>query len=199
MACKWNAIDELGFVLVFGAILFWTKPTRSRAFAQCSDNLRQAGIAWFAVAFLVVPGLVYALTFWPLFRSQRIPFSAAEVFAANAYIWRFHRAVIGNVGLITPWYRWPLTTQPTRALSYLVGNWFVMFAGLAALLFCLRRFARTLPETLIVSLYAVNMLQWAFTPQSCTFYYYYFPPPCSSAWPSPSPFAAYRRTILECV
>jgi hypothetical protein len=76
--------------------------------------------------------------------------------------------VIGNIGLVTPWYQWPLMTQPTRALSYLVGNWFVMFAGLAALVFCFRRFARSLPETLIVSLYAVNMLQWVLTPQSCT-------------------------------
>jgi Ni/Fe-hydrogenase subunit HybB-like protein len=41
--------------------------------------------------------------------------------------------------------------------------------------FCLRRSARSVPETVIVSLYAVNMLQWVFTPQSCTFYYYYFP------------------------
>jgi dolichyl-phosphate-mannose--protein O-mannosyl transferase len=33
----------------------------------------------------------------------------------------------------------------------------------------------SVPETLLVSLYAVNMLQWIVTPQPCTFYYYYFP------------------------
>jgi hypothetical protein len=74
MACKWNGIDKLGFVLVFSAILFWAKPSKNREFAQGYENLRQAGIAWFTVAFLVVPPLVYALTFWPLFGSQRIPF-----------------------------------------------------------------------------------------------------------------------------
>jgi hypothetical protein len=69
----------------------------------------------------------------------------------------------------------PLGKLIVAASIHLFGNNAFGWRGLAALLFCLRRFARTLPETLIVSLYAVNMLQWAFTPQSCTFYYYYFP------------------------
>jgi dolichyl-phosphate-mannose--protein O-mannosyl transferase len=56
MACKWNGIDELGFVLVLGAILFCARPTKNREFAQCYENLRKTGIGWFAVAFLFVPG-----------------------------------------------------------------------------------------------------------------------------------------------
>jgi dolichyl-phosphate-mannose-protein mannosyltransferase len=176
IACKWNAVDELGVVLVLGGtLLLWSKPSRNKEFAEYAANLRDAGMAWFAISFLILPLLVYLATFWPLFRSQHISFSASELIAANLFIWRFHRNVVGNIALIIPCYRWALMIQPTRALSYLVGNWYVMWAGLAALLYCARRFARSLPETLIVSLYVINMLQWAVTPQQCMYYYYYFP------------------------
>jgi len=56
-----------------------------------------------------------------------------------------------------------------------VGNWYVMWIGLVAWAYCLRRFARNLAETLIVLLYAANFLQWAVTPQGALYYYYYFP------------------------
>jgi hypothetical protein len=49
-----------------------------------------------------------------------------------------------------------------------------MWLGLIAVLVCARRFGRSLPETLIVALYAGNLLQWAITPQSCLHYYYYY-------------------------
>jgi dolichyl-phosphate-mannose-protein mannosyltransferase len=176
MACKWNGVDQLAVVLVLGVILFWwSKRLGDSDLARCRENLQQAGWVWLAISFLVLPAVTYLATFWPLFRSQRIPFTLATLVSANAFIWQFHRAVVGNTGLIVPWYKWPFMTQPTRALSYLVGNWFVMWAGILALLYCLRRFARSLPETLIVSLYVVNMLQWIVTPQPCVFYYYYFP------------------------
>ncbi len=175
VSCKWNGVDELAVVLLSGAILFFWKRSADSEFGRCAANLREAGPAWFAASFLAFPVLSYLATFWLLFRSQRIPLSISSLLSANAFIWNFHRAVTGNPGLTTPWYKWPLMTQPTRALSYLVGNWYVMWAGLLALFFCLRRFGRSLPETLIVSLYAMNMLQWIVTPQPCVFYYYYFP------------------------
>lgn len=176
LACKWNAIDELAVVVALGAfLLFSPRAQKLDEFAQCAANLRDAGVACFAASFLALPALTYLATFCPLLRSQGIAFTPAAVISANAFIWNFHRDVIGNTGLIVPWYKWPLMTQPTRALSYLVGNWFVMWGGLLALLYCLRRVGRHLPETLIVLFYAMNMLQWVLTPQPCVFYYYYFP------------------------
>jgi len=176
LACKWNAVDELVVVVAVGAFLLFSASAKGNGeFAPCAANLRASGVAWFAASFLLIPGVTYLVTFWPLLGSQGIAFTPASVISANAFIWNFHRGVIGNTGLIVPWYKWPLMTEPTRALSYLVGNWFVMWVGLAALLYCLRRFARNLAETLIVLFYAMNMLQWMLTPQPCVFYYYYFP------------------------
>lgn len=177
VASKWNGVDELAVVILLGAILLLLPRKASQTeFNQYSENLRKAGIPWFAVSFLVLPVLAYASTFWLLDLNLHIAFSPARFVYANYWIWRVHSTEVGNIGLNVPWYKWPLKVQPTRALSYLVGNWYVMWAGLVALLYCFRRFARNLPETLVVSLYVVNMLQWAVTPQHSLFYYYYFCP-----------------------
>jgi dolichyl-phosphate-mannose-protein mannosyltransferase len=192
IACKWNGVDELAVVFGLGVFLFLrgtntpasadsTKATQlsealpTQDWTRCSAHLREAGLPCFTVSFTVLPILVYLATFYPLFHAQYLAFSAHNLYAANAFIWQFHRGIAGNTGLIVPWYKWPLMTAPTRGLSYLVGNWYVMWAGLLALLYALRRFLKALPETLLVSLYVMNMLQWIVTPQPCTFYYYYFP------------------------
>lgn len=175
-ASKWNATDDLFVVVGVGVVLFsWSKRSTNPELVRYASHLREAKLGWFLLSFTVVPAVAYAVTFWPLCRSQHLPFSVGELISMNAFIWRFHNAIHGNDAIITRWYSWPLTTQPMRSLSYLVGNWYVMWAGLLALLFCMRRFIRSLPETLVVLLYLVNWLQWAVTPQRCLYYYYYFP------------------------
>ena len=175
-ACKWNGVDELCVVIAIGTGLLWcSRKSKNAEILKYGANLREAGVAWLVMSCLVLPSVAYMATFWPLCRMLHVPSGVTQFLSMNAYIWRFHRAVRGNPGIILPWYKWPLQMQPARALSYLVGNWYVMWAGLLALLFCLRRFGRNLPETLIVLLYGANLLQWVATPQSCTYYYYYFP------------------------
>lgn len=175
-ACKWNGVDELCVLaIICAALLFLSGKSKNQEIIACNAHLRGAGTGWLVVSFLGLPVLAYLATFWPLCRMLHLPFSASQLVQMNVFIWHFHRTVAGNPTLITRWYKWPLQIEPTRALSYLVGNWYVMWAGLVAWLFCLGRFSRCLPETLVVLLYSVNLLQWAATPQSCTFYYYYFP------------------------
>jgi len=57
-----------------------------------------------------------------------------------------------------------------------VGNPVITWAGLLALALCLRRFwkAISLPEGLVLLLFAANFLQWTVTPQSGLYYYYYY-------------------------
>jgi dolichyl-phosphate-mannose-protein mannosyltransferase len=175
-ACKWNGVDELCVVALIGIVLFlFSGKTKNPEIAMYGANLRDAGAGWFAVAFLLLPPLAYLATYWPYCRMLHLPFSANVVIAMNIYIWRFHLAVIGNPPIIVPWYKWPIYTNPTRPLSYLVLNWYIMWAGLAAGVYCLRRFGQSLPETLVLLLYGANLLQWAVTPQKCLYYYYYFP------------------------
>lgn len=175
-ACKWNGVNELCVVVLLGAMVLWlAQGSKNPEIARYGTHLREAGGAWFGVCLVLLPVLAYATTFWPLCWNQRLPFTPGGLISLHASMWRYHRTIAGSPGLIVPWYKWPFQTEPTRGFSYLVGNWYVMWAGLLALVYCLRRFGRNLPETLIVSLYAVNLLQWAVTPQPCMFYYYYFP------------------------
>jgi 4-amino-4-deoxy-L-arabinose transferase-like glycosyltransferase len=171
-ASKWNGIDTLGIAIAACVLLLWLSPRRANPeIARLAGHLRHVGVPWIATSLLLVPIVAYAITFIPFLQ----PLSLREFVSTNAYIWQYHRAQIGNVFLASPWYQWPLKFQPLRALSYLVGNWYVMWAGVAALLVCARRFGRSAPETLLIALYAGNLSQWALTPQHCLFYYYYFP------------------------
>jgi dolichyl-phosphate-mannose-protein mannosyltransferase len=175
-ASKWNGVDALGIVLVVCLLLLTLPPAKlSGETATIAVGLREIGVPWLAVALLVAPVLAYTATFVPLMHSMGGSFSVHTFASMNVYIWRFHRAVPGNPPITEQWYAWPFHTGPTRDLSYLVGNWYVMFAGLLAILLCVRRFGRSVPETLIVTLYAGFLLQWGLTPQSCLYYYYYFP------------------------
>jgi dolichyl-phosphate-mannose-protein mannosyltransferase len=180
-ACKWNAVDTLAVLLLGSLVLFWSSRravlSNSSSIARYSANLRRIGWPTLVSALLAVPVIFYSLTFWPLCRSLRVPFSAAQLISMNVYMWRFHVEILGNKFIALPWYAWPFNLGPQRALSYLLGNPIVMWAGLVALVFCLMRFwkFRAAPEGLVALLYLANLLQWAVTPAKSTFYYYYFP------------------------
>ena len=175
-ACKWNGLDTLAIAIITSIGLLWlSRRSSNPKIASYAEHIRQAGVPWAAFSLLLVPVVAYSITYIPLFHSLHRPFSLRELVSMNLFIWKYHREVVGNIFLVTRWYNWPLRVDPLRSLSYLVGNWYIMWVGLVALLFCARRFGRSFPETLIVLLYAVNFLQWAITPQSCLFYYYYFP------------------------
>jgi dolichyl-phosphate-mannose-protein mannosyltransferase len=169
-ACKWNALDTWGIVIGVCIALCLSKRSTNSEIVELGRNLRETGIGWVAISLLAAPAVAYAVAFVPFLH----PVSAHEWIARNHYIWSYHRAQIGNVFLCTPWYTWPLKIEPLRPFSYLVGNWYVMWAGLLALLICARRFGRSFAETLLVALYVGNLLQWPLTPQHCLFYYYYF-------------------------
>ncbi len=106
-----------------------------------------------------------------------MPFSLRELATMNKFMWHFNLTTPVNPAIISPWYSWPLNLHPLRALSYLVGNPVITWGGLVALALCFRRFwkAISLPEGLILLLFASNFLQWSVTPQKGLYYYYYYP------------------------
>jgi dolichyl-phosphate-mannose--protein O-mannosyl transferase len=173
-ACKWNGVDSMAATAGLVAWFWFLRPLNTET-SKYKARFQQIGISYVAASLFLVPIVSYCLTYWPLCRSLHQRFGFRELAAMNLFIWRFHRAVHGNPAIVSGWYTWPLQVAPQRALSYLVGNWFIMWTGLAAVVVCGRRFLKTMPETFIVLLYVANLLQWAVTPQSCLYYYYYFP------------------------
>lgn len=174
-------MDTLAILFAVSFALYWmaSRPIAgaSSSLARYSRNLRQIGIPSVILGLIVLPVLSYSLTYWPLCRSLRLPFGIHQLVAMNLFIWRFHLAVVVNEPITSAWYTWPLHAFPQRGLSYLLGNPVVMWSGLAAILFCLRRFWKSVSvvEGLLVLLYVGNLLQWAVTPAKGTFYYYYYP------------------------
>jgi dolichyl-phosphate-mannose-protein mannosyltransferase len=190
-ACKWNGIDTLGIVVIVSAVLMWqARRLPDGPIRRYGANLRQVGLTTIFLCLLAIPVVAYALTYWPLCHGLHRPFGIRELVSMNVYIWRFHRAVPGNPAIASPWYSWIFQVAPQRCLSYLVGNWIVMWGGLLALAFCFSRVSNRMPEMFVVALYFGNLLQWAVTPQHYLYYYYYFP--CAMFLTVAIPIALYR-------
>jgi dolichyl-phosphate-mannose-protein mannosyltransferase len=167
-ACKWNAVVTLAAVGLVALVLY----------IRNSFRLREVGVKSLAGALIFVPVAAYALAYWPLCYRFHRPFTAAELIAMNAFIWRYHVNCPGNPALDVPWYRWFFRASPERGLSYLMGNFVVVWTGLLALVVCAWRFLRSqwMAEGLVTLFYAVNVLQWVVIPQKRLVYYYYYPP-----------------------
>jgi len=180
-ACKWNAIDTLAVLFLVSFALLWVarrSPANSvLSLTRYAQNIQQIGVPTLLLGLVVAPISSYLLTYWPLCRILNRPFGVHELMAMNRFIWYISTTNVSNPFITSAWYTWPLNTSPQRALSYLVGNPVVTWGGLAALFLCLWRFWKTttLPEGLLLLLFAANYLQWAVTPEKGLFYYYYYP------------------------
>lgn len=167
-ACKWNAVVSLAAVALVAVVLYLRK----------THHLREIGLITLVSGLAVLPITAYTLAYWPLCHRFHLPFTYHELAALNTYIWRYHVQCPGSAALNSPWYRWFFRASPERGLTYLMGNFVVVWAGLAALVLCIWRFVRgfVLPEGLVALFYAVNLLQWVVIPQKRLVYYYYYPP-----------------------
>ena len=167
IASKWSAVVTMAAV-VFVAAIFYMRGTH---------HSREVGAPALILALLIFPIVSYCLVFLPLCWRFHLPFNFGQLLSMNAFIWRYHVSCPGNPALDSRWYRWLFRTTPERGLSYLMGNFVVLWGGFFALLMCAWKFCKSpaLPEGLIVLFYAVNLLQWVAIPQPRTVYYYYYP------------------------
>ena len=180
-ACKWNAIDSLAVLLLVSVALLWIArrqpPDSISSLSLHARNIRGIGLPTLLLGLLVAPFAVYALTYWPQCKILKHPFNIHELIALHRIAWHICATWTSNPAITSAWYTWPLSLNPQRGLSYLLGNPVVAWGGLAAVLFCLWRFwkAPALAEALIFLLFAANLFQWAVTPENGLFYYYYYP------------------------
>lgn len=167
-ACKWNAAVTLAGIAFVAAVLSMRN----------THHLREVGATTLTIALGIVPVAAYALAYWPLCYRFHRPFTVTELVEMNAFIWRYHVNCPGNAALDVRWYQWFFRATPERGLSYLMGNFVVVWGGLLALVLCAWRFLRSwaLAEGLVTLFYLINLLQWVVIPQKRLVYYYYFPP-----------------------
>jgi dolichyl-phosphate-mannose-protein mannosyltransferase len=180
-ACKWNAIDSLAALLVVSFVLqgvaHWTRANSIPSLSRHARNVQQIGLLTILLGLIATPFTVYILTYWPLCRLLKLPFSVHELIGLHRIGWQICTTWVSNPALASAWYTWPLSLRPQRGLSYLLGNPVVAWGGLAALIFCMWRFWKNVavPEALVLLLFGANVLQWAVTPEKGLFYYYYYP------------------------
>jgi dolichyl-phosphate-mannose-protein mannosyltransferase len=167
-ACKWNTVVTLAAVVLAAGVLY----------VRGNFNVRAAGALTLVLSLTILPVIAYCLTFWPVCWRFHRPFTFTELVSLNVVVWQFHVTDPGNPILDSRWYSWLFRSIPERGLSYLMGNFVVVWGGFLALLICAWRFCRSraLPEGLVTLFYAVNLLQWVIIPQRRTVYYYYYGP-----------------------
>lgn len=180
VACKWNAVDTYGAVLVITLALVCCGkyiPQDNRRLRRSADNLKTVGLPTLVLALIMAPLLAYTLTFLPLFRAMHTPFSIPALAKMHLLMLTLTKAAPGNPVHFAAWYSWPFRFSPTRGFSYLLGNPVVMWGGVFAIVVCARRLWKcvSLAEGMIFCLYAANLLQWAVTPIKVPLYYYYYP------------------------
>jgi dolichyl-phosphate-mannose-protein mannosyltransferase len=137
------------------------------AYALLADGARFIRQLKNAIAIASTAIVVYAITWIPLiWREHR---SARYWFAANAYIYEFHRSAAANARIGEAWWTWFVRFQPQPSLTYVIANPVIGVLGMVAVVTLLGRRKRLLP-----ALYLAHVMLWASGVKHITFYYYYF-------------------------
>jgi dolichyl-phosphate-mannose--protein O-mannosyl transferase len=189
-ACKWSGLFPLLAGIAIVAVIRLMQNWR----AQFADGV--AG-DWYrpelwpdlrathvALCFVVIPLVVYVVTFIPV-----VGWSPTGLWEAQCRI--FNDSVTTNIAghtYMSAWPTWPFLVRPVWYLFdrigddrieavVLLGNPVILWCALVALAVCLRDWivARRADAFLILAFYAGPYLAWAALPRELAFLYYYLP------------------------
>lgn len=166
IATKWFAVVLL---LVYLPTLFVARPWRKRLF--------------YSTILLVAMVSTYGICFIPLLFIDENPIVWHELITLQYKMYRLQQSVHSPHPYSSEWYTWPLMLRPIwyfydglRGVVAL-GNPFTMWSGLLALGYCCYDavWGRDRRARIIMYVFAIFLLSWAFIPRQLSFYYYYFP------------------------
>ena len=174
---------------------------RIRAAGETWDQRAVRTIMWCLLFFVAVPGVIYYLSFYPVFVNTYGGLSVKKVIDASVHMFNYHSAP--GLGMdhpyYSPWYQWPVCQKPmwyyssakfldTGSTIFAFGNPAVWWTGLAALLFILcdaliKRMKanrqnvpaeRNVCALLVLVGFTAQYLPWVLVPRG-TYIYHYFP------------------------
>ncbi len=189
-ACKWSGLFALATCIAIIAAIRLMQSWRTQfADGNALDWYRPD--LWpdfrthhFAGCFVLVPAIVYLLTFLPLYG-----LSIGDLWEAQRRIFGDNTttAIAGHT-YMSSWPSWPFLARPVWylfdkidedriAAVVLLGNPLVLWPALPALVVCLRDWivTRRWDAFLILSFYFGPYLAWALLPRTLGFLYYYLP------------------------
>jgi len=189
-ACKWSGMFPLAVAIVIIAVIRLLQSWRTEfADGNADDWYRPEQWpdfrAWhFAACFVLIPALVYLLSFVALFG-----LSPSDLWEAQRRIFSDNTttAIAGHT-YMSSWPSWPLLARPVWflfdkigddriAAVVFLGNPLVLWPALLALALCLRDWivTRRALAFLILAFYVGPYLAWALLPRTLGFLYYYLP------------------------
>lgn len=166
IASKWiGCYSAVGLAVLFFARFYslWRQSryaqahrTEHPAFAHAADSFARNGaitIAACCVFFVVVPVVIYCLSYIPYLRAYgEVTFSLKtfqRILDAQVYMFEYHKNLVAEHYFASPWYEWPLIVKPmwyyqadfkgagTASSILSFGNPAVWWTGLAGILFVL--------------------------------------------------------------
>lgn len=144
--------------------------------------------------FLIIPAIIYLLSYLPYLLCAEKPYTLADVWGVQTYMFNYHSQLTATHPFQSPWYQWPLMIRPIyyyaganlpegmmRSIAAF-GNpavWWTGFASVIACLFMLANKAwRKEPDKKDALVYVLICLAGAFLPwvfiTRATFIYHYF-------------------------
>jgi predicted membrane-bound dolichyl-phosphate-mannose-protein mannosyltransferase len=184
-ATKWNGLYPAAAL----AILFFV--------ALVSRVRRQGGGAWVIltlatalIGFVVVPAVIYCLSYFPFFLVPGHQGGLAEVLAWQPKMYAYHADLNVPHDFATPWWQWPLMIKPMwyytardtmpqglTATVVAFGNpaiWWLSVPALAAAVWRAWR-RKDVVLVFLVAIFLSMYLPWIVAPRKVTFIYHYFP------------------------
>jgi dolichyl-phosphate-mannose-protein mannosyltransferase len=138
-----------------------------------------------ALAFIVVPLLVYMATYLPFFYHGN---SLRDFFILQGNMLGYHEGVTETHPYQSSWWQWPIMLRPVylyyedlggglRAYIYMLGNIFIWYTGLLFLILGVVQSVRKEKPALIFTVLSVfaYWLPWAFSPRKIIFIYHFLP------------------------
>ncbi len=202
-ATKWFAVIPwaacIGLVLLARLLQSWgvTFQPAKRREAPTGEEwysgalLKSVAVRDWGSRLVLVPLVIYFVTFIPLLYTQPSNTHGIwDLFLMQKTMYEGQLRVVTDHPYMSKWTDWAIMKRPiwyafdkegarqehVRGVV-LLGNPLVMWAGLAAMFFCVSNWIRTRSRAafLIVFFYSVFYFSWAVIPRKIAFYYYYYP------------------------
>ena len=186
MSIKWSGVYILVYLAGVSFILMYyfevsLSDTKDRSYVKSVLNL----VPRMALAFIVLPLLVYLVTYLPFFYFGN---SLGDFISLQNSMLNYHGSVVTHHPYESRWWQWPLMLEPVylhfddfgegiRAHIYALGNPFIWWSGCFFLLLGIIQAVRKENPSLIFAVVSVLALwlPWAISPRKITFIYHYMP------------------------
>ncbi len=188
VAVKWNgAYSAIGLAVYFFASL-WFKYKAYVADENNKDGIRKVVITclWCVVFFVVVPAVVYFVSFAPVLYTEGIKRTFEGFIRKQQHMFAYHSQLVAEHFFASPWYTWPVIVKPiwysisrygemASSISAF-GNPAVWLPMIPALVFMTYKCIKTKDRSAIAVVcgYLASFLPWMAITR-LAFIYHYFP------------------------